>query len=178
MTLVVLAIAAVLLSFERICYVWAWRYPESFCRFSGYPGVSIFGSPVAVLQNLFYGFKAIQILTFFSWCLIFGHGSLVPLGGSIFSFTLGGVLILSGQFLNVSVFCRLGEAGVFYGNRFGYEVPWCSQFPFSVLKHPQYVGATLSIWGFFLMMRFPHNDWLLLPSLETAYYLMGSYFEQ
>jgi methylene-fatty-acyl-phospholipid synthase len=76
------------------------------------------------------------------------------------------------------VFRRLGEVGVFYGNRFGYDVPWSEQFPFSVLKHPQYVGATLSIWGFFLMMRFPHNDWLMLPSLETVYYILGSYFEQ
>ncbi len=178
MTLAVFAIAAVLLSLERICYVWAWRYPESFRRFCGYPGVSVFGSPVAVLQNLFYGFKAIQVLTFFAWCLFFGHRSVVPLGGSMFSFTLGGVLIVSGQFLNVSVFCRLGETGVFYGNRFGYDIPRCGQFPFSILKHPQYVGATLSIWGFFLMMRFPHNDWSLLPSLETAYYILGSYFEQ
>jgi phosphatidyl-N-methylethanolamine N-methyltransferase len=178
MTLAVFAIAAVLLSFERICYVWAWRYPEPFRRFCGYPCISVFGSPVAVLQNLFYAFKTIQVLTFFGWCLFFGHGSLVPLGGSMFSFILGGVLIVTGQFLNVSVFCRLGEAGVFYGNRFGYDIPRCSQFPFSILKHPQYVGATLSIWGFFLMMRFPHNDWSALPSLETAYYILGSYFEQ
>jgi hypothetical protein len=178
MTLAVLAIAAVLLSFERICYVWAWRYPESFRRFCDYPGISVFGSPIAVLQNLFYGFKAIQVLTFFAWCLFFGHGSLVPLGGTMFSLTLGGILIVTGQFLNVSVFCRLGEVGVFYGTRFGYDLPRCNQFPFSILKHPQYVGTTLSIWGVFLMMRFPHNDWTLLPSLETAYYILGSYFEQ
>jgi methylene-fatty-acyl-phospholipid synthase len=178
MTLALLAIAAVVLSFERICYVWAWRYPDSFRRFCDYPGVSVFGPPIAVLQNLFYGFKALQGLTFFAWCLFFGHGSLVPLAGNIFSFTLGGLLIVTGQFLNVSVFCRLGETGVFYGNRFGYAIPWCSQFPFSVLKHPQYVGATLSIWGFFLMMRFPHADWSLLPSLETIYYILGSHLEQ
>jgi phosphatidyl-N-methylethanolamine N-methyltransferase len=96
----------------------------------------------------------------------------------MFSFTLGGALIATGQFLNVSVFYRLGETGVFYGNRFGYDIPWCSEFPFSLLKHPQYVGTLLSIWGFFMAMRFPHTDWCMLPSLETAYYIAGAYLEQ
>jgi methylene-fatty-acyl-phospholipid synthase len=178
MTLGLFAAAAALLSVERICYVWAWRYPESFRRFCGYPGISICGSPVAVLQKLFYSFKGIQLLVFFGWCFVYGHGSLLPPGGNAFAFTLGGILIVTGQLLNVSVFYRLGEVGVFYGNRFGYDVSWCSEFPFSILRHPQYVGAVLSIWGFFLAMRFPHSDWSILPSLETVYYIVGAYLEQ
>jgi phosphatidyl-N-methylethanolamine N-methyltransferase len=67
---------------------------------------------------------------------------------------------------------------VFYGDKFGYEVCWCRKFPFSLLKHPQYVGALLSIWGFFLAMRFPHEDWYILPALETVYYSLGAYFER
>jgi phosphatidyl-N-methylethanolamine N-methyltransferase len=177
-TLLLFAVAAVLLSIERVCYIWAWRDPESFRRFSEHSGLSVLGSPVVVLQLLFYCFKGIQLLVFFGWCLFYGQGSLAPPGASMFSITLGGVLIATGQFLNVSVFHRLGEVGVFYGNRFGYDIPWCSEFPFSVLKHPQYVGTLLSIWGFFLMMRFPHADWSVLPSLETAYYILGAYFEQ
>ncbi len=178
MTLLIFASAAALLSIERICYVWAWRYPQSFRRFCDQPALSVLGPPVAVLQKLFYCFKAIQLLVFFGWCLIFGDGSLAPLGGNMFSFTLGGGLIVTGQVLNVSVFYRLGEAGVFYGNRFGYQIPWCNEFPFSLLKHPQYVGTLLSIWGFFLAMRFPHPDWCVLPMLETAYYSLGAYLEQ
>jgi hypothetical protein len=80
--------------------------------------------------------------------------------------------------LNMSVFYRLGKVGVFYGRQLGYEIPWCRAFPFSLLRHPQYVGTLLSIWGFFLVMRFPHNDWYLLPTLETVYYVLGAYFEQ
>jgi len=178
MTLLLFAVAAVLLSVERICYVWAWRYPESFRTFCRYRAVSMLGSPVAVLQNLFYSFKGIQLLVLLGWCLILGHGSLIPPGTNAFAFTLGGILIATGQFLNVSVFYRLGEVGVFYGNRFGYEIPWCSDFPFSILKHPQYVGALLSIWGFFFALRFPHPDWAALPALETVYYLLGAYLEQ
>ena len=45
-------------------------------------------------------------------------------------------------------------------------------------KHPQYTGALLSIWGFFLVMRFPHDDWYILPALETVYYVLGAYFER
>ena len=176
--LLFLALAAALLSVERICYVAVWRHPESFRRLCGYPGLTVLGEPVAALQKLFYCFKAIQLLVFFGWCLVYGRGSLVSAGGSMFSLALGGVLIATGQFLNVSVFYRLGEVGVFYGGRFGYEVRWCSEFPFSFLKHPQYVGALLSIWGFFLVARFPHRDWAVLPSLETAYYALGAWLEQ
>ena len=91
---------------------------------------------------------------------------------------LGGAMIIIGQILNISVFYRLGKVGVFYGNILGYELPWCREFPFSWLKHPQYVGTVLSIWGFFLVMRFPHEDWYLLPSLETVYYAFGAYCER
>ena len=94
------------------------------------------------------------------------------------SFSLGAVLIVVGQILNVSVFYRLGKVGVFYGDRFGHEVRWCQKFPFSWCKHPQYIGTLFSIWGFFLVMRFPHDDWYILPALETVYYVLGAYFER
>ena len=91
---------------------------------------------------------------------------------------VGGLLIVAGQLLNLSVFYRLGRVGVFYGGRFGHAVPWTDDFPFSVFAHPQYVGAVTSIWGFFLVMRFPHGDWYVLPVLETVYYALGARLEQ
>ena len=90
---------------------------------------------------------------------------------------LGGALIVVGQLLNCAVFYRLGTVGVFYGNKLGYDIPWSQAFPFSWLKHPQYVGTVCSIWGFFLIMRFPHHDWYMLPALETVYYVLGACFE-
>ena len=170
--------AAALLSLERLCYVWVWRSPESFRTFCAHPAVASFGEPVAVLQKLFYCFKGLQFAVFFAWCGVYGQESLVPASSSIFSPVVGGALIVVGQIFNFGVFYRLGTIGVFYGNRFGYELPWCREFPFSLLQHPQYVGTLLSIWGFFLAMRFPHGDWYLLPMLETAYYVLGAYFEQ
>jgi methylene-fatty-acyl-phospholipid synthase len=91
---------------------------------------------------------------------------------------LGATMVAAGQGLNLAVFYRLGKIGVFYGNKLGYRIPWSRKFPFSCLKHPQYIGALLSIWGFFLAIRFPHDDWYWLPALETIYYSLGAYFER
>jgi methylene-fatty-acyl-phospholipid synthase len=174
----VFLIAAALLSIERICYVWVWRFPESFrslCRTS-FGGV--LGEPVDALRRIFYGLKALQLLVFVGWCYIFGQGTLWPASREVLFPIAGLVLIAGGQVFNLGVFFRLGNKGVFYGNRFGFEIPWNDAFPFSLLKHPQYVGAVLSIWGFFIAMRCPRPDWLVLPALETVYYFLGAHFEQ
>jgi phosphatidyl-N-methylethanolamine N-methyltransferase len=178
MSLWVFLVAAALLSLERICYVWVWRSPESFRTFCGRPAVASVGEPVAVLQKLFYCFKGIQLGVFFGWCYFYGQGLPSLLSGGIVALAAGGALIVAGQILNFGVFYRLGKIGVFYGNKLGYEIPWCRAFPFSLLQHPQYVGTLFSIWGFFLAMRFPHDDWYMLPTLETVYYVLGAYFEQ
>jgi phosphatidyl-N-methylethanolamine N-methyltransferase len=178
MSLWAFLVAAVLLSLERLCYIWAWHAPESFRAFCARPAVAALGEPVAVLEKLFYGFKAIQFAVFLGWCYLHGGGPFSSLSGDFVVVVLGGVSIVAGQLLNFSVFYRLGRIGVFYGNKFGYEIAWSRAFPFSFLKHPQYVGVVLSIWGFFLAIRFPHDDWYLLPMLETTYYVLGIHFEQ
>ena len=90
---------------------------------------------------------------------------------------MGGVLIALGQLLNLGMFVQLGKIGVFYGNKLCYQVPRCQGFPFSLLRHPQYVGAVLSVWGFFMTTRFPYDDWFILPVLQTGYYVLGAYLE-
>jgi methylene-fatty-acyl-phospholipid synthase len=50
--------------------------------------------------------------------------------------------------LNVAVYRRLGDNGVYYGTKLGKKVAWKTGFPFSVIRHPQYVGAVLTIGGF------------------------------
>jgi methylene-fatty-acyl-phospholipid synthase len=115
---------------------------------------------------------------FISWCLVFGRGSLWPIEADAGVVALAVAAMLAGQALNVGVFVRLGQVGVFYGNKFGYRVPWCCGFPFSLCADPQYVGTVLSIWGFFLVMRFPHGDWFILPTLETVYYALGARLER
>lgn len=167
--------AAALLAIERVAYALIWRRPEAFralCERMRLP------DPVEVLERLFYGFKLLQAAVFVAWCWHFGAEAgwarnwTSPAGG------FGLVLIAVGQTLNASVFLRLGRTGVFYGNRFGHQVAWREGFPFSLLDHPQYAGAVLSIWGLFLLARHPYDDWFVLPLLETFYYALGACFER
>ena len=178
MSLWVFVGAAALLGVERICYLWIWRRPAAFRFWCERPALAWIGEPVDVLRFFFCCFKVLQCAVFFTWCFIYGHGSLLPANGNALWLGLGAMMVAAGQGLNVAVFHRLGKIGVFYGNKFGYRIPWSRKFPFSCLKHPQYLGALLSIWGFFLVMRFPHDDWYILPALETVYYALGAYFER
>jgi len=170
-------IAAALLSIERLWYAWVWRAPEDFKAWCARSLPAWIGDPVDVVRLFFFLFKILQCSVFLAWCLIQSDGSLLPRDGTTLSLMAGTALIIAGQILNVSVFYRLGKVGVFYGSKLGYRVRWSKRFPFSYLEHPQYVGAVLSIWGFFLIMRFPHPDWYMLPALETVYYTLGAYLE-
>jgi phosphatidyl-N-methylethanolamine N-methyltransferase len=174
MTVAALPLAAALLSLERLFYVWVWNRPQQFAVWCDRARK---GTPVDALERAFFFFKLLQVSVFAGWCLR-QPGLTWPGSGGVASLLTGGSLLVGGQFLNYSVFRRLGRVGVFYGNRFGHLVPWCTEFPFSVLDHPQYVGALLSIWGFFLLMRFPQPDWLFLPAVETLYYAAGAYLER
>lgn len=174
MSLAAFGIAAVLLALERITYALVWHRPQAFAAWSGRRG---YADPVDALETLFVAFKALQLAVFVGWCMIHGTGLRWPTGAGPGVLLAGTAAIAIGQYLNASVFRRLGRAGVFYGNRFGQPVPWCTAFPFSVLRHPQYVGTVLSIWGFFLLAAYPEPHWFALPALETLYYAAGALLE-
>jgi phosphatidyl-N-methylethanolamine N-methyltransferase len=169
--------AAALLSLERICYIWISRAPDAFRAWCARPLIARLGEPVDVVHALFLTFKAIQGVVFVGWCYWNSGGDLFPLPGPPWAVGLGCVLVLSGQVLSTSVFHQLGKVGVFYGSRLGHDVPWCTGFPFTHLAHPQYVGTVMSIWGVFLIARFPNPDWIVLPVLETVYYSIGAHYE-
>jgi methylene-fatty-acyl-phospholipid synthase len=169
---------AALLSLERITYVLIWRDPATFKRWSSRPALAWLGGPVEALMLLFVAFKALQLGVFAGWHLALGDGTFWPYSRDPSVVVTGAIFILAGQALNVSVFRRLGRIGVFYGNRLGYTVSWCRRFPFTWFEHPQYVGTVMAIWGFFIVMRFPAPDWMLVPLLETFYYAAGAHLEQ
>jgi hypothetical protein len=170
-------VAAALLSVERVTYVAVWHWPAWFEELCRSRWLRHLGSPVDVLAALFVGFKFLQLAVFVGWCLVHG-GRLIPGERSGGVLLASAALLAAGQALNLSVFRSLGRTGVFYGSRFGHDVPWRVTFPFSWLDHPQYVGALLTIWGFFVLTRYPAPDWTALPLLETVYYAFGAHFEQ
>jgi phosphatidyl-N-methylethanolamine N-methyltransferase len=171
-------ISAILLSMERICYAWVWYRADSFRLLCSYPTIAVLGEPVDVLKNLFFVFKVVQISVFIGWCMVFGEGVISLSSGNSLSLAAGLTCIVVGQTLNISVFYRLGKIGVFYGAKLGYNIKWCNKFPFRIIRHPQYIGTLTSIWGFFLVMRFPHIDWIILPIIETVYYGLGAWVER
>jgi methylene-fatty-acyl-phospholipid synthase len=177
MDLTLILTCAGLLSIERMCYAWAWHDTPSFREFCASEPLVPLGEPTEVLERLFYAFKVLQVGVFLLWCLVLGEGELWPPAAPPAAIALGVGLLAVGQALNFLVFLRLGRSGVFYGVRFGHDVPWVEDFPFSLIKHPQYVGATLSVWGFFLIVRFPHDDWIVLPLIQTLYYAVGAISE-
>ncbi len=170
-------VAAALLSVERLTYVAVWHWPAWFQEACHTRWLRRLGSPVDVLMWLFVLFKIVQVVVFVAWCFVHGAGLLAP-DRSAGILSAAAALLLAGQVLNLSVFRSLGRIGVFYGSRFGRHVPWRLTFPFSWLDHPQYVGTLLTIWGFFILTRYPAPDWSALPLLETVYYAFGAHFEQ
>jgi methylene-fatty-acyl-phospholipid synthase len=174
-TLLVPLLAAVLLSLERICYVFAWHRPEAFRRMGCRVGLGRDG--VTALERAFYAFKVVQVAVCAGWCLWYSRGEPLAMSSSDEAILLGGLLIVAGQTLNFLAAWRLGRIGMFYGVRFGHRVARCDKFPYSVLAHPQYFGTVTTIWGVFLALRFPHPDWVVLPFLESVYYLVASYLE-
>jgi len=152
-----------------------WSRPEAFLRGCEQLGLR---DPIDTLQALFTAFKALQAAVFGAWCVYFAARTGQPNNWGTPAGALGVLLIAAGQALNVSAFVRLGRVGVFYGNRLGRETPWRDGFPFSWLAHPQYVGAATSIWGLFLLLRYPNEDWLFLPLLETIYYGLAAHLER
>ena len=168
--------AAVALAPERLCYAWIARAPHAFQAWCARPSVAWLGEPILIVRRFFYGFKIVQLSVFASWWLA-GLREPLPVSPDDAALAVGVALVATGQLLNVSVFYRLGATGVFYGDRLGYTVPWCRDFPFSLMAHPQYVGTVLSIWGLFLALCFPQDDWFVIPALETVYYVVGARLE-
>jgi len=177
-TLPLFAGAAVILSIERLTYAWIWHHPGTFQVWCANTAVGPKAEPPDIVRALFFVFKAVQASVFFLWFYVHSGGALAPASFEVFPLVTGSTFIVTGQLLVVSAMTRLGRSGVFYGNRFGHEVRWCDEFPYSVMSHPQYVGAVLTIWGLFIAMRFPAPDWYYLPALETAYYIAGGFAER
>lgn len=176
MSLSLLVAAVLLLAIERVAYVWVARDPRSFLAVHALVGGSEV-EPTRIVERLFALFKLLQASVFAAWIWAHGDGAPWPPEAPPLVLAIAALAIAVGQSLNVAVFRRLGRTGVFYGDRFGAELPWVESFPFTVCPHPQYAGTVLTIWGVFMVARFPQPDWWVLPALETVYYAIGARLE-
>ncbi|KAK6912314.1 Phospholipid methyltransferase [Dillenia turbinata] len=110
-------------------YYWLWRNPQTWMNLCG-PG----RDPSKAMAQISHFLKLIQFVSLFSVSSL----SWPP----PFYFW---PLFLFGQFLNFRVYQLLGETGTYYGVRFGKSIPWVTEFPFGVIKDPQYVGSIMSL---------------------------------
>ncbi|XP_059643664.1 phosphatidyl-N-methylethanolamine N-methyltransferase [Cornus florida] len=110
-------------------YHWLWKYPQTWVDLCGRQR-----DPSKVMARVSHALKLIQLFSLFSVSSLSWPPPLYfwP-------------LFLFGQFLNFRVYQLLGEPGTYYGVRFGKNIPWVTEFPFGVIKDPQYVGSVLSL---------------------------------
>ncbi|KAM5578554.1 phosphatidyl-N-methylethanolamine N-methyltransferase [Rosa sericea] len=112
-------------------YYWLWTSPQTWVALCGNGR-----DPCKVMAYVAHFLKLIQFLSLVSVSTISWPPPLYfwP-------------LIAFGQFLNFRVYQLLGEAGTYYGVRFGKNIPWVTEFPFGYIKDPQYVGSILSLFA-------------------------------
>ena len=91
-------------------------------------------------------------------------------------YVLGKVLCYVGLILVISSFLRLGIVGTYLGDYFGILMDHkVTAFPFNILSHPMYVGATIAFLG--ESMACQSLAGLLLTTLIGSAYYIASIFE-
>lgn len=164
------------LSPPHIFYYWTWTHAvhwHSLCKERGLVAYKTFAGVAHMI-------KAFQFLSILLWSynrvdLQQIYADMHPLKA-----LLCAQLFVIGQILNAKVYEKIGEAGVYYGTRLGVRVPWVYGFPFSVVPHPQYFGATLSFASLFLALSTEHavSEGVYIPMLAVAImYAFSSWVE-
>eukprot|EP00747_Dinoflagellata_sp_TGD_P167231 gnl/TRDRNA2_/TRDRNA2_191260_c0_seq1.p1 gnl/TRDRNA2_/TRDRNA2_191260_c0~~gnl/TRDRNA2_/TRDRNA2_191260_c0_seq1.p1 ORF type:complete len:203 (-),score=16.38 gnl/TRDRNA2_/TRDRNA2_191260_c0_seq1:137-745(-) len=174
-----------LLFLERICYGYCYHRPAQFKQMLNRTPVAFKdglckGIHWKMLEMMSHGFKVLQLL-------VIGYDFFSKVSFSSIDpafFVVGLLLAVFGQVLNVAVYYRLGAIGVYYGAQLGYDVPWCTEWPFAAMgpipaiNHPQYFGVALTILGCYLGFAptlCPAHRWWVIPVVESACYGASCY---
>jgi hypothetical protein len=184
------AVAA--LAVERMCYTVLWLFPRTITRVCAECRVQ----PVNAIVAVFAANKVIQLAAFLGFRLLVAAAAErdddaprrdARLGGCPFASSdgalalalapwraiVGVALCALGQTLNLATYAAIGKDGVYYGCRYGREVPWCERFPFTASRHPQYVGAATTAWGLCVLAatdEAARRGWFGLAVVQSAYY--------
>jgi len=78
--------------------------------------------------------KGVQLLAWWQWFRV------VPEKNYIY---VAAVCAAFAAVVNALVTYKLGTVGVYYGFKLGHHVPWVRTFPFSCVRHPQYIGSII-----------------------------------
>lgn len=167
-----------------IMHAFIWNCPREFEQLCKGPLKALGSHPVDVFAALEVVAKIIQ---FMSIALFFGADGRRATVETIFGSPAWcwGLLIVyvsMGQTLNFAMYSAIGNAGVYYGFKLGREVPWAYGFPFNVgLRHPQYTGVVLTLWGILIMIQCQTLCQIWVPQLFIVWasmYAVMSAMEQ
>lgn len=161
-----------ILTAPHALYAFIWLFPGSWRAL--FPR-----NPVNAMASFASAGKVLQFSMIVLWWLADDWG--VPKIGKIPTthLVLGIGLVGIGQTLNFSMYSAIGKPGVYYGEKLGSKVPWCTTFPFTVTSHPQYVGSVLTIWGIFALVyaQGPKTLWTI-ATYWTCLYVVTALQEQ
>lgn len=159
-----------ILTLPHLLYAWLWMRPQDLRN--------IAERPVATFANLAYALKGVQFATVVYWWMQTHQGVFEWKDTNVVQVLLAAALLASGQALNVGIYRAIGKPGVYYGCRLGETVPWHDGFPFNVVRHPQYVGAVLTVWGMVsLVFRVLHPGLLGVATFWTGLYTVTALIE-
>jgi hypothetical protein len=179
-------LAVLLLGVERACYTVMWTAPAAVSRACRVVSRGAW-TPVDLTVALFAVNKILQATAYFGFWHVAANdldairtddGDVRP--RALSRLALGLPLVLAGQVLNAATYAAIGRDGVYYGCRFGRPVPWHTGFPFTVVSHPQYAGATMTAWGTCALLAnraVVRRGWFGIAAAQSAYYLYMSLVE-
>lgn len=160
-----------ILSIPHVYYAWVWTNNSTWSQLCDSRGLE----PYKAFASGAHVIKGIQIAGMAWWVLPIIQNDPWKLVENIHP--LKALLMLQlfgiGQLLNVQVYQKIGEAGVYYGTRLGKDIPWVYGFPFSIVPHAQYFGATLSFWATFLFLT---NEQTVREGIFVLYVVMAFYY--
>mmetsp|Transcript_160908 Transcript_160908/g.283531 ORF Transcript_160908/g.283531 Transcript_160908/m.283531 type:complete len:230 (+) Transcript_160908:69-758(+) len=165
------------IAFNYIMHAMIWNCPQNFTAISKQVPLNMLGShPVDVFASLEVVAKLVQgaSLLLFLGPTLCGEAVAAVLASPLWCWVAAAGLAGLGQTLNVAMYQAIGNAGVYYGFKLGRTVPWAYGFPFNVgLRHPQYVGVVLTLWGLLTLLL---CEPLAIVGLPQAVVVWGSMY--
>jgi len=165
------------ISLNYLMHGFIWNCATLFSVLCGKPPLKALGGhPVDVFAKLEVVAKLVQLA---SLVLFLGSSGLQAAfqackDAPVWCWSVLGLYVLLGQTLNFAMYAAIGNDGVYYGFKLGRTIPWCFGFPFNVgLRHPQYVGVVLTLWGGLLVLLSPA---LAETGLPQAILVWGSMY--
>ena len=150
---------------EKIIYTFIWLYPNKFMNLFNikypYTGVN-YMFYISIIT------KIIQLIVVIYYLYIHSTDFVKLNIINIKFLILGFVTLFIGQYLNYNVYKQLKKKGVYYGTKFGLNIPWCYEFPYNInwLKHPQNIGIILTyISIYFIFKSFFYTKSFILETI-------------